>query len=57
MLAIAMSVAIGSGILGTLIGFAIIGAAGPCIVLIQTGVFLLMLLFAPGSGLLRRRAT
>lgn len=56
MLAIAMTVAIGSGILGTLISFAINGATGPCIVLIQTGVFLLALLFAPSGGLLRRRA-
>lgn len=55
MLAIAMTVAIGSGILGTLISFSINGATGPCIVLIQTGVFLLALLFAPGGGLLRRR--
>jgi len=55
MLAIAMSVAIGSGVLGTLISFSINGATGPCIVLIQTGVFLVALLFAPGSGLLRRR--
>lgn len=55
MLAIAMSVAIGSGVLGTLISFAINGATGPCIVLIQTGVFLLALLFAPSGGLLRKR--
>lgn len=55
MLAIAMTVAIGSGVLGTLISFAINGATGPCIVLIQTGVFLLALLFAPGSGLMRKR--
>ena len=57
MLAIAMSVAIGSGVLGTLISFSINGATGPCIVLIQTGVFILALLFAPGSGMLRRRGT
>ena len=55
MLAIAMTVAIGSGVLGTLISFSINGATGPCIVLIQAGVFLVALLFAPGSGLLRRR--
>lgn len=57
MLAIAMSVAIGSGVLGTLISFSINGATGPCIVLIQAGVFLLALLFAPGNGLLRRNDT
>ncbi|MBN9360289.1 MULTISPECIES: metal ABC transporter permease [unclassified Devosia] len=55
MLAIAMAVAIGSGVLGTLISFSINGATGPCIVLIQAGVFLMALLFAPGSGLLRKR--
>jgi len=55
MLAIAMTVAIGSGVLGTLISFSINGATGPCIVLIQAGVFLMALLFAPGSGLLRKR--
>lgn len=55
MLAIAMGVAIGSGVLGTLISFAINGATGPCIVLIQAAVFLLALLFAPGSGMLRKR--
>lgn len=55
MLAIAMGVAIGSGVLGTLISFSINGATGPCIVLIQAAVFLLALLFAPGSGMLRKR--
>jgi manganese/iron transport system permease protein len=55
MLAIAMTVAIGSGVLGTLISFSINGATGPCIVLIQAAVFLLALLFAPGGGLLRKR--
>jgi manganese/iron transport system permease protein len=56
MLAIAVGVAVGSGILGTLISYAINGATGPCIVLIQAAVFLVALLFAPGSGLLRRRS-
>ena len=56
MLAIAMTVAIASGVLGTLISFSINGATGPCIVLIQAAVFLLALLFAPGSGMLRKRA-
>lgn len=55
MLAIAVTVAVGAGILGTLISYAINGATGPCIVLIQAAVFLLALLFAPGNGLLRRR--
>ncbi len=56
MLAIAVTVAVGAGVLGTLISYAINGATGPCIVLIQAAVFLLALLFAPGNGLLRRRA-
>ena len=56
MLAIAVTVAVGAGVLGTLISYAINGATGPCIVLIQAAVFLMALLFAPGNGLLRRRA-
>lgn len=56
MLAIAVSVSVGAGVLGTLISYAINGATGPCIVLIQAAVFLAALLFAPGNGLLRRRA-
>lgn len=55
MLVVAMSVAIGSSVLGTFISFHIDAATGPCIVLIQTAVFLLALLFAPGTGLLTRR--
>jgi manganese/iron transport system permease protein len=56
MLMIAVGVSVGAGVLGTLISYAINGATGPCIVLIQAAVFLAALLFAPGSGLLRRRA-
>lgn len=56
MLVIAMGVAIVSGVLGTLISFSINGATGPCIVLIQAAVFLAALLFAPGNGMLRKRA-
>jgi manganese/iron transport system permease protein len=55
MLAVAMIAAVGSSVLGTLISFQINAATGPCIVLIQTGLFLLALFFAPGTGLLRRR--
>ncbi|RYE86643.1 MAG: metal ABC transporter permease [Hyphomicrobiales bacterium] len=55
MLAVAMVAAVGSSVLGTLISFQINAATGPCIVLIQTGLFLLALFFAPGTGLLRRR--
>ena len=54
MLVVAMSVAIGSSVLGTFISFHIDAATGPTIVLIQTAVFLLALLFAPGTGLLVR---
>jgi manganese/iron transport system permease protein len=55
MLVVAMSVAIGSSVLGTFVSFHIDAATGPCIVLIQTLVFLFALLFAPGTGLLMRR--
>jgi manganese/iron transport system permease protein len=39
MLAVAAAVAIGSSVLGTLVSFHIDGATGPCIVLIQAGLF------------------
>ncbi|HEX2842863.1 metal ABC transporter permease [Hyphomicrobium sp.] len=55
MLAIATAVAVGSSVLGTLISFHIDGATGPCIVLIQAALFLTAFLFAPQSGLLRRK--
>jgi manganese/iron transport system permease protein len=57
MLGVAMAAAIGSSVLGTLVSFHINAATGPCIVLIQTALFLGALLFAPGTGLLRRRTT
>ncbi|MGH1418806.1 MAG: metal ABC transporter permease [Hyphomicrobiaceae bacterium] len=56
MLAIAMLVAIGSSVLGTLISFHIDGATGPCIVLLQSFAFVLAFLFAPRRGLLRAKA-
>jgi manganese/iron transport system permease protein len=55
MLTVAMVAAIGSSILGTLVSFHINAATGPCIVLIQTALFLLALFFAPSTGLLRKR--
>jgi manganese/iron transport system permease protein len=55
MLIVAMVAAVGSSVLGTLISFQINAATGPCIVLIQTVLFLAALFFAPGTGLLRRR--
>jgi len=54
MLAVAMAVAIGASVLGTFLSFHLDAATGPCIVLLQTAVFLLALLFAPRTGLLRR---
>ena len=54
MLLVAVGVAVGSSILGTLVSFHVDGATGPCIVLIQMAVFVLVFLFAPGSGILRR---
>jgi manganese/iron transport system permease protein len=50
MLVIAAAVAIGSSVIGTLVSFHIDGATGPCIVLIQTFVFVLAFLFAPRRG-------
>lgn len=45
MLILAVSVAVGSSVLGTLVSFHINGATGPCIVLIQAAVFVLVLVF------------
>lgn len=56
MLGLAIAIAIGSSVLGTLISFQINAATGPVIVLIQATLFVLALLFAPRGGLLRRRA-
>ena len=55
MLAVSATVAVGSSVLGTLVSFHIDGATGPCIVLIQTAAFLVAFLFAPKSGILRRK--
>jgi manganese/iron transport system permease protein len=57
MLVSAVAVAVGSSVIGTLASFHIDGATGPCIVLIQTGVFLFAFLFAPGRGLLTAQRT
>lgn len=46
MLLISTAVAIGSSIAGTLISFHIDGATGPCIVLVQMGVFIVAFLFS-----------
>lgn len=56
MMLVAVVVAVGSSIAGTLLSFHIDAATGPTIVLIQTGVFLLALLFSPRGGMLRRPA-
>lgn len=52
MLAVAAAVAIASSVLGTLVSFHVNGATGPCIVLIQAGLFALALLW---DQLKRRR--
>ena len=57
MLAIATTVAIGSCTLGTLVSFHIDGATGPCIVLVQATVFMLVFLFAPKRGIFALRGT
>ncbi len=54
MLVIAVAVAVGSSVLGTLVSFHIDGATGPCIVLIQMAVFILAFVFGPHGGLLGR---
>jgi manganese/iron transport system permease protein len=53
MLVIAATVAIASSVLGTLVSFHINGSTGPCIVLIQTGLFAIALVW---DQLKRRRA-
>jgi manganese/iron transport system permease protein len=55
MLVIAVGVAVGSSVLGTLASFHLDGATGPCIVLTQTFAFLLAFVFAPRRGLLATR--
>lgn len=57
MLAIAVSVAVLSAIIGTLASFHIDGATGPCIVLTQSLIFVMTFLFSPKFGLWRRAAT
>lgn len=56
MLAIAASIALASAFIGTIVSFHIDGATGACIVLVQTLFFVIAFLFAPKSGILRRRA-
>jgi manganese/iron transport system permease protein len=55
MLGIATAAATGSCVAGTLLSYHIDGATGPCIVLIQAGVFILAFLFAPKRGILALR--
>ena len=52
MLMVAVAVAVGSSVLGTLVSFHINGSTGPCIVLIQAAIFCLALLW---DQLQRRR--
>lgn len=56
MLAIAVASAVGSSVVGTILSFHIDGATGPCIVLVQMAVFICAFLFAPRTGILRRKA-
>ena len=55
MLAVAVAVAVGSSVVGTLVSFHIDGATGPCIVLIQAFIFVLAFFFAPRRGVLAIR--
>ena len=56
MLLIAVTVAVASSVLGTLVSFHIDGATGPCIVLIQMAAFCIAFVFGPHGGLWRRPA-
>ncbi|MGQ0457939.1 MAG: metal ABC transporter permease [Hyphomicrobium sp.] len=51
MLWIATAVAVGSSVVGTIVSFHVDGATGPCIVLIQSAIFVAAFLFAPRSGI------
>jgi len=55
MLLIAITVAMASAALGTIVSFHIDGATGACIVLLQALFFILAFLFAPKRGILRQR--
>lgn len=55
MLLVATAAAIGSSVAGTLLSYYLNASSGPSIVLIQTGLFLLALVFGQG-GILRRQA-
>jgi manganese/iron transport system permease protein len=48
MLIIAVAAAVGSSVIGTIVSFHIDGATGPCIVLIQMGLFMVAFLFTSG---------
>ncbi|MBL9210368.1 MAG: metal ABC transporter permease [Opitutaceae bacterium] len=56
MLAIAVASAVGSSFLGVYASFFLNASTGACIVLLQAGVFLVALVFAPRHGLLAARA-
>ena len=53
MLGVAVASAVIASFAGTVVSFHLDAATGACIVLAQTALFILALLFAPGKGLLR----
>lgn len=55
MLAISAAVAVGASAFGTLLSFHIDAATGPVIVLLQSAAFLAAYLFAPKTGVVRRK--
>lgn len=55
MLVVAAAVAIGSSVVGTLVSFHIDGATGPCIVLVQAAVFLVVLVWSQFAASARSR--
>ncbi len=56
MIAVAVATSVGSAWAGVYVSFLTNGSTAACIVLAQTFIFVLAFLFAPASGLLRRRA-
>ncbi|MBE9031758.1 metal ABC transporter permease [filamentous cyanobacterium LEGE 11480] len=57
MLMIATTSGVFSSVMGTYISYYLDGATGGCIVVLQTALFVIAMLFAPKHGILRRRSS
>jgi manganese transport system permease protein len=57
MLMIAIASGVFSSVVGTYVSYYLDGATGGCIVVLQTLLFVVAMLFAPKQGILRRRST